>query len=43
MAGGESGVDHLLRLFVDDYRRTLKLLGVTRTAGLGSDLVSLQP
>jgi len=32
-----------LRLFVDDYRRTLKLPGVTRTAGLGSDLVSLQP
>ncbi len=43
MAGGESGVDHLLRLFQDDYARTLKLLGVARTSELSPDLVSLQP
>ena len=42
MAGGEPGVDHLLRLFKDDYVRTLKLLGVARTSELSSDLVSLQ-
>ena len=40
MAGGESPVDHLLKLFADDYVRTLKLLGVSRTAELSSDLVS---
>ena len=32
MAGGEPGVDHLLTLLRDDYARTLKLLGVTRTS-----------
>jgi len=42
MAGGEPGVDHLLRLLQDDYVRTLKLLGVARTSELSSDLVSLQ-
>src|SRR6266567_9000605 len=40
MAGGESAVDHLLKLFADDYVRTLKLLGVSRTADLSSDLVT---
>jgi L-lactate dehydrogenase (cytochrome) len=40
MAGGESGVDHLLKLFAADYVRTLKLLGVSRTADLSSDLVT---
>ena len=40
MAGGESAVDHLLKLFADDYIRTLKLLGVSRTADLSSDLVT---
>lgn len=40
MAGGELAVDHLLKLFADDYVRTLKLLGVSRTADLSSDLVT---
>ena len=40
MAGGEPAVDHLLKLFADDYVRTLKLLGVSRTADLSSDLVT---
>jgi len=40
MAGGEPAVDHLLKLFAEDYVRTLKLLGVSRTAELSSDLVS---
>jgi L-lactate dehydrogenase (cytochrome) len=41
MAGGETGVEHLLSLFQADYNRTLKLLGVPRTAELTSDLVTL--
>ena len=41
MAGGEPGVDHLLTLLRDDYARTLKLLGVTSTSELNSDLVTL--
>jgi isopentenyl diphosphate isomerase/L-lactate dehydrogenase-like FMN-dependent dehydrogenase len=41
MAGGESAVDHLLQLFADDYARTLKLLGVSGTADLSSDLVAI--
>jgi L-lactate dehydrogenase (cytochrome) len=40
MAGGESAVDCLLKLFAGDYVRTLKLLGVSRTAELSSDLVT---
>jgi isopentenyl diphosphate isomerase/L-lactate dehydrogenase-like FMN-dependent dehydrogenase len=40
MAGGEIGVDHLLKLLRDDYVRTLKLLGVTSTAELDRDLVT---
>ena len=40
MAGGEPGVDHLLTLLRDDYARTLKLLGVTRTSELDRDLVT---
>jgi L-lactate dehydrogenase (cytochrome) len=40
MAGGESGVDHLLTLLRDDYVRTLRLLGVTRTSDLDRDLVT---
>jgi len=40
MAGGEPAVDHLLKLFAEDYVRTLKLLGVSRTAELSSDLVT---
>ncbi|MBA3735623.1 MAG: alpha-hydroxy-acid oxidizing protein [Actinobacteria bacterium] len=43
MAGGEHGVDHLTRLLHDDYVRTLKLLGITRTADLNRDIVSLMP
>jgi isopentenyl diphosphate isomerase/L-lactate dehydrogenase-like FMN-dependent dehydrogenase len=41
MAGGETGVDHLLTLLRDDYARTLKLLGVTSTSELDRDLVTL--
>jgi L-lactate dehydrogenase (cytochrome) len=41
MAGGEAGVDHLLKLLREDYIRTLKLLGVTRTADLTRDLVTV--
>ena len=41
MAGGEPGVDHLLRLLRDDYARTLRLLGVTNTSELDRDLVTL--
>jgi L-lactate dehydrogenase (cytochrome) len=41
MAGGEDGVDHLLKLLREDYTRTLKLLGVTSTAGLTRDLVTV--
>jgi L-lactate dehydrogenase (cytochrome) len=41
MAGGESAVDRLLKLFADDYARTLKLLGVSRSADLSSDLVGM--
>jgi L-lactate dehydrogenase (cytochrome) len=40
MAGGESGVDHLMALLRDDYMRTLRLLGVTRTSDLDRDLVA---
>ena len=43
MAGGERGVDRLAELLHDDYARTLKLLGVTRTADLDRHLVSLEP
>jgi len=43
MAGGEVAVNHLLHLFADDYNRTLKLLGVSRTADLRSDLASIGP
>ena len=41
MAGGEGGVDHLTSLLRSDYRRTLQLLGVTRTADLTPDLVTV--
>ncbi|HKV29943.1 MAG TPA: alpha-hydroxy acid oxidase [Candidatus Dormibacteraeota bacterium] len=41
MAGGEPAVDHLLKLFAEDYARTLKLLGVSKTAELSSDLVAV--
>jgi L-lactate dehydrogenase (cytochrome) len=41
MAGGEPGVDHLMTQLRDDYARTLKLLGVTETAELNRDLVTL--
>lgn len=41
MAGGESGVDHLMTLLHTDYARTLKLLGVTSTSDLDRDLVTL--
>ena len=41
MAGGEDGVDHLLKLLREDYSRTLMLLGVTSTADLTRDLVTV--
>lgn len=41
MAGGEAGVDHLLRLFATDLVRTLRLLGVTSPQELTRDLVSV--
>lgn len=41
MAGGEPAVDHLLKLFANDYARTLKLLGVSRTADLSPDLATI--
>ena len=41
MAGGERGVDHLTVLLRNDYIRTLRLLGVTRTADLTADLVEI--
>jgi L-lactate dehydrogenase (cytochrome) len=41
MASGEAGVDLLATLLRDDYTRTLKLLGITDTAQLDRDLVSL--
>lgn len=43
MAAGENGVDRLLNLLQDDYRRTLQLLGVQSTAELKQDAVSLLP
>jgi L-lactate dehydrogenase (cytochrome) len=42
MAAGERGVDRLLALLEDDYVRTLALLGVTSTAELDRDLVTLR-
>jgi L-lactate dehydrogenase (cytochrome) len=41
MADGERGVDHLAALLRDDYARTLRLLGVARTADLDRDIASL--
>jgi L-lactate dehydrogenase (cytochrome) len=43
MAAGEVGVDRLLALLLEDYTRTLQLLGVTRTADLDRDYVRLLP
>lgn len=40
MAGGEAGVDHLTRLLLEDYTRTLRLLGVTSTADLDPDFIA---
>lgn len=42
MAGGERAVDHLASVFRNDYIRTLRLLGVTRTADLTGDLVEIE-
>ncbi len=38
-AGGERGVDHVLRLFDADVRRTMALIGATDVAALGRELV----
>jgi L-lactate dehydrogenase (cytochrome) len=43
MAAGEAGVDRLLQLLHGDYKRTLQLLGVTRTSELTRDCVRLRP
>jgi len=40
-AGGERGVDHVLRLFDADVRRTMALIGATDVAALGRELVSV--
>jgi L-lactate dehydrogenase (cytochrome) len=40
MAGGEKGVDHLMKLIRIDYARTLQLLGATDTADLDRSLVT---
>jgi L-lactate dehydrogenase (cytochrome) len=42
MAGGERGVDHLASLLRTDYIRTLRLLGITKTEDLTSDLVEIR-
>lgn len=42
MAGGQRGVDRVLTLFREEYTRTLQLLGVTATADLDHELVSLR-
>jgi hypothetical protein len=42
MAAREAGVDHLLVVLRQDYVRTRKLLGVTNTADLSRDLVTLE-
>jgi L-lactate dehydrogenase (cytochrome) len=41
MAAGEAGVDRLLALLLEDYTRSMQLLGVTSTAGLDRDYVRL--
>ena len=38
-AGGERGVDHVLRMFDDDVRRVMALLGATRITDLHRELV----
>ena len=43
MAGGERAVDRFADLLLADYTRTLRLLGVTSSAGLARDHVSLEP
>jgi L-lactate dehydrogenase (cytochrome) len=43
MAAGEAGVDRLLAVLLEDYTRTLQLLGVTSTASLDRDYVRLLP
>ncbi|HEX8803375.1 MAG TPA: alpha-hydroxy acid oxidase, partial [Acidimicrobiales bacterium] len=39
-AGGERGVDHVLRLLAADVTRTMQLLGVRSVADLSPDLVA---
>jgi L-lactate dehydrogenase (cytochrome) len=38
-AGGERGVDHVLKLLGDDVRRTMALVGASDVAALGRELV----
>lgn len=42
MAAGEPGVDRALEIFRTEYTRTMQLLGVCRTADLGSAQASLR-
>jgi L-lactate dehydrogenase (cytochrome) len=42
MAGGEAGVDHLLKLLHADLARTLRLLGVREPGALTRDLVTVR-
>lgn len=39
-AGGERGVDHVLRLIDDGFRQTMALVGATTIADLGPELVT---
>ena len=43
MAAGEAGVDHLLTLLLNDYTRTMQLLGINSTNDLNRDLVRILP
>jgi len=42
-AAGERGVDFVLRLLLEDLRRTMALIGATNIAGLTPDLVEWRP
>lgn len=43
MAGGREGVERMLAIFRTEYERTLALLGVTSTAELNHDAVTMGP
>lgn len=39
MAGGEAGAAHALQILRTEYERTMKLCGVTSTAGISEELL----